>query len=111
MSILVGIGIDDGIFLVCLARHARRHAFDFSTLLDRFRSVCHAMLVTSATTILAFGSLVFTSTPAIQTLGIITAVGVVGCLLSTVVVLLPILLLIHPRLDGHEVSPSHGAST
>lgn len=108
--LLVGIGIDDGIFLVCLARHARRHAFDLSTLLDRFRSVCHAMLVTSATTILAFGSLVFTSTPAIQSLGIITAVGVVGCLLSTVVILLPILLLIHPGPHGPDGTPSPGTS-
>lgn len=94
--LLVGIGIDDGIFLVCLARHARRNSFDLETLLDRFRSVCHAMLVTSATTILAFGSLVFTSTPAIQSLGLVTAVGVVGCLISTLAILLPVLLLTHP---------------
>ncbi len=95
--LLVGIGIDDGIFLVCLARNARRNLFEKSILLQRFRSVFHAMLVTSATTTLAFGSLAFTSTPAIQSLGLITAIGVVGCLLATLLILLPILLLVHPE--------------
>ncbi|MAB28643.1 MAG: hypothetical protein CMJ53_05090, partial [Planctomycetaceae bacterium] len=59
----------------------------------------------------AFGSLVFTSTPAIQTLGIITAVGVVGCLLSTVVILLPILLLIHPAPHDDSGTPLQATPT
>ncbi|MAJ46201.1 MAG: hypothetical protein CBC35_02770 [Planctomycetes bacterium TMED75] len=96
VPLLIGIGIDDGIFVVSIALHGRRNAVGRDALLSRFRSVCHAMLVTTATTALAFGSLVFTSTPAIQSLGVVTAVGVLGCLASTIAVLLPILLLLHP---------------
>ena len=95
--LLMGIGIDDGIFLVFLALQGRRNSVGRDVLLSRFRSVCHAMMVTTATTALAFGSLVFTSTPAIQSLGVVTAFGVVGCLIATIAVLLPVLLLLHPR--------------
>jgi hypothetical protein len=94
--LLIGIGIDDGIFVVFLALQGRRNSVDREALLTRYRSVCHAMMVTTATTALAFGSLVFTSTPAIQSLGVVTAVGVLGCLISTVAVLLPVLLLLYP---------------
>lgn len=95
LPLLVGIGVDDGVFLVSLARRARREGTSGAVLVARYRAVCHAVLVTSATTILAFGSLLFASTPAIRSLGRLTVIGVAGCLVATLLTLLPILLLRH----------------
>ena len=100
LPLLVGIGVDDGVFLVSVARRARRDNVSLADLTARCRPVLHAVLVTSATTMLAFGSLVLTSTPAIRSLGRLTAVGVGGCLLATLLMLLPILLLRHGH--GHS---------
>ena len=99
LPLLVGIGVDDGVFLVSVARRAQREGVSSADLVARCRAVCHAVLVTSATTMLAFGSLVFTSTPAIRSLGRLTAIGVGGCLVATLFMLLPILFLRHRH--GH----------
>lgn len=88
LPLLVGIGVDDGIFLVSIARARRRDRGDVAQGLS---AACHAVMMTSVTTTLTFGTLAFTSTPAIQSLGRIMAVGVTASFAGAVFLLVPIL--------------------
>ena len=92
LPLLVGIGVDDGIFLVSLVRSRRRPGHVGPELIHRLGTACHAVLMTTLTTIVTFGTLVFTSTPAIQSLGIMLTIGMVACLIGTLFLLAPILM-------------------
>ena len=99
LPLTLGLGVDDGIFLVHLARGVRRASetptagVTPATLEAAAAAPVHAVLVTSITTIAAFGSLWFTRSPAIASLGLLSAVGVSACLLVSVFGLLPALAL------------------
>lgn len=91
LPLLAGIGVDDGIFLVSIAtRH--RHEHDHKRLLDELAASCHAITMTSLTTVLAFGSLMFTRTEAIRSLGFVLAIGMLACWVASVFLLAPILI-------------------
>ena len=84
LPLLVGIGVDDGVFL---AGHARKGGAEAVAALG---NSLHAVTVTSVSTAAGFGSLLFTSTPAIQALGGTLAAGVAACWLASVLVVLPL---------------------
>ncbi|BAM02721.1 MMPL family transporter [Phycisphaera mikurensis] len=86
LPLLVGIGVDDGVFLVA---HARRGGAEAAAALG---NSLYAVTVTSVSTAAGFGSLLFTSTPAIRTLGGTLAAGVAACWLASVLVVLPLVL-------------------
>jgi len=88
--ILVGIGVDDAIFLI---NSYRRHLQSPEQLLRSFTASAHAIIMTSLTTSAAFGSLTFTSTPAIQSLGRMMAIGVLACLFGALLLLIPTLII------------------
>ncbi|MCH9001430.1 MAG: MMPL family transporter [Planctomycetes bacterium] len=93
LPLLVGIGVDDGIFLVSLTK--RRNGSDTAgstAASGPLAPACHAVLMTTLTTVLTFGTLAFTSTPAIRSLGIMLAIGMVCCLAGTLFLLAPILM-------------------
>ncbi|MFA9477679.1 RND family transporter [Phycisphaerales bacterium AB-hyl4] len=94
IPLLAGIGVDDGIFLMSIARryHGRGKA-----MLEQFAASCHAITMTSVTTLLAFGSLLLTSTPAIQSLGLVLATGMVACWFASLFLLMPLLIVTHRR--------------
>ena len=89
LPLLIGIAVDDGIMLVSIARRCRlsREAAE-----EQLSASSHAVIVTSLTTVLAFGTLMFTNTPAIQSLGRLTALGMVAALLASLFLLVPILV-------------------
>lgn len=89
LPLLVGIGVDDGIFLVTIARRQRTHR---EAMVNELAASCHAITMTSLTTAVAFGSLVLTRTPAIQSLGGVLAVGMIGCWVGSVFLLAPLLV-------------------
>lgn len=91
LPLLCGIGVDDGIFMVTIARRYR--GSPPVELASHLRASTHAVIVTSLTTMLAFGSLTFTSMPAMQSLGWMTAVGVGACLVGTLGLLVPLLMI------------------
>ncbi|MCO6437622.1 MAG: MMPL family transporter [Phycisphaerae bacterium] len=91
LPLLVGTGVDDGIFLVSIARHSRRQRELHSASVRNLASGCRAVIMTSLTTVLTFGTLVFTSTPAIRSLGTMMALGVTIAVLGAVGVLAPLL--------------------
>lgn len=92
LPLLVGIGVDGGIILVSIARRCRLAGAGRETLAAQLGASCHALAVTNGTTILAFGSLTFTSMPAVQSLGRLTAVGMGATLVATLFMLAPILI-------------------
>jgi predicted RND superfamily exporter protein len=92
MPLLVGLAVDNGIFLTGLARDAVRRGQGPAALAGTFAASGHATIVVSATTILAFGSMVFTSVPAIGSLGRVFAVGITASLVSAFFLLMPLLL-------------------
>jgi predicted exporter len=89
LPLLVGIGVDDGIFLVTIARVARGR--DSENLINKLSAACHAVSMTSLTTMLTFGTLAFTSTPAIRSLGILMFMGVMASLVGAIALLVPLL--------------------
>lgn len=95
LPLLAGLGVDDGLFLVSIARDARRRGLDRTQLIAALSSSAQAVTLTSATTALAFGSLMLTGVPAIRSLGIVMAVGIVACLLLSVCTLAPLLVMLH----------------
>ncbi len=78
LPLLVGIGVDDGIFLTMVSRRAKQLRHSRKETIDALSTSCHAIGMTSLTTLLTFGTLAFTSTPAIQSLGLLLAIGVIA---------------------------------
>lgn len=81
--LLVGVGVDDGIILVSLARASRGP--------ELLAVGCHAVIMTTLTTVLSMGTLAFTSTPAIQSLGVMMAISMTACLFGSLFLLTPLL--------------------
>lgn len=96
LPLLAGLGIDDGVFLVTVARSARKRGEASAKLLRQLAASAQAVTLTSATTALAFGSLVLTGVPAIRSLGIVMAIGILACWAVTVLALAPLLIQAHP---------------
>jgi uncharacterized protein len=90
--LLIGINIDYGIFLVSLARAAKERRAPAGELIAEIGTSCHAVIVCAMTTLLGFGSLIFTSIPAVRSLGIAVSIGVTSCLLATLFYLAPLLV-------------------
>lgn len=84
LPLILGIGIDDGVHVV----HDFRNQESEYTLSD---STASAVLLTSLTTMVGFGSLMLASHLGLQSLGRVLTIGV-SCCLFTSLVLLPALL-------------------
>jgi len=82
LPMILGIGIDDGVHIV------HRWRIEGSKKVNKiFASTGKAILLTSATTMLAFGSLVFSIWRGFGSLGGAMFIGVGACFLSTVIIL------------------------
>jgi predicted RND superfamily exporter protein len=79
VPILFGIGIHDGL-------HSA-HGVDERGIGKSVREAGAALFLTGGTTVLGFGSLVFSSIPGLQNSGILVAIGVSACWLATVLIL------------------------
>jgi uncharacterized protein len=88
LPLLMGINTDYGIFMVS---HAGR-LHDRDALRTALTASAHAIVLCSVTTFFGFGSLAFTSVPAIRSLGWAVGVGVSTCVLATLLLLMPVLL-------------------
>jgi predicted RND superfamily exporter protein len=98
IPLIVGIGIDDGVHLYHRVRHDR----------DLGQALTHAgkpIILTSMTTGIGFGSLLLSVHRGIWYLGFTTAIGIVACLIASLV-LLPALVAIF---DERTLRPSSSA--
>ncbi|HZW05673.1 MAG TPA: MMPL family transporter, partial [Phycisphaerales bacterium] len=89
IPLLDGIAVDAGVFLVSVYR---AHGSNRSELLGHLRSTTHAVLLSVGTTVTAFAALCFTHTPAVRSLGFVSAVGIVASGVGALLLLMPILI-------------------
>jgi len=82
LPLIIGIGIDDGVHIL----HRWRHEGP-GKIRVVFASTGKAILLTSLTTMFAFGSLVFSAFPAFGQFGGALFLGVGACFLTTAIIL------------------------
>jgi predicted RND superfamily exporter protein len=104
VPIIIGIGIDDGVHII--HRYNVEGADAHSTV---FASTGRAILLTSLTTMLAFGSLWFASMAGIGDLGVVLFIGVGSCFVATALVI-PVLAGMgrHIAVRREEATPKSG---
>ncbi|HMB96283.1 MAG TPA: MMPL family transporter, partial [Tepidisphaeraceae bacterium] len=88
VPLLVGIDVDYGIFLISVARRSESR----SELFANASATGLAVVLCAAATVLGFGSLAFTSVPAVRSLGWAVAIGVTSCAIASLFFLFPLLL-------------------
>jgi predicted RND superfamily exporter protein len=92
LPLIIGIGIDDGVHIMHRWRHEGK-----GKIRTVFSSTGKAILLTSLTTMLAFGSLIFSIYPAWGMFGGALAIGVGACFLTSVIILPGVLGFIESR--------------
>ena len=80
IPLIIGIGIDDGIHIM------HRYLIE-KNIMTVFRSTGKAILLTSLTTMLAFGSLWFSTYRGLGSLGIALFIGSATCFLATILII------------------------
>ena len=98
--LLIGIDVDYGIFLVALARLRQVRRDRAAEVIARISPVCHAVVMCAVATIIGYGSLMWTSVPAIRSLGFAVAVGIGACLFCVLFLIVPIFLRLSHGNDG-----------
>lgn len=99
VPLIIGIGIDSGVHIVHRWRQGTAPA-------DVAGTAGKAVALSSLTTMASFGSMVFAEHRGMQSLGETLLLGMVACLILSVIAL-PALLALHERLTG--VTPGRGA--
>jgi len=90
IPLLLGITVDAGVILVAFwAARSPGKPVDFG-------SSVQAVLAASATTLVGFGAVCLSSTPAIRSLGMLTCFGVVGSAVGSLLILVPLLAMRTP---------------
>ncbi|MFH1726919.1 MAG: MMPL family transporter [Pseudomonadota bacterium] len=84
LPLIIGIGIDDGVHLV------HRYNIEGPDNKIIFSSTGKAILLTSLTTMIGFGSIIITPHRGMASMGIILVIGVGACFLTSVLILAPI---------------------
>lgn len=82
LPLIIGIGIDDGVHIMHRWQHEGK-----GKMMTVFSSTGKAILLTSLTTMLAFGSMIFSVFPAWAWFGGSLFIGVGACFLTTVIIL------------------------
>jgi hypothetical protein len=103
LPLIMGIGIDDGVHLVHDFRRQQRQPGNAPYRVGA--STASAVLITSLTTMVGFGSLMISDHRGMQSLGRVLTVGVACCLFTSLVMLPALLALIarrETRLAGAE---------
>jgi hypothetical protein len=93
VPIILGIGIDDGVH--ALHRFRGEVGYGPRRVFDSFRFVGRAILLTSLTTMVGFGSVAFYEMRGMASFGIVLLMGVGACFVATVFVLPPLLRVFH----------------
>jgi len=82
LPLIIGIGIDDGVHILHRYRIEGKDGIN-----SVYRSTGKAIIITSLTTMIAFGSLVFASYGGFDSMGLALFIGVVMCLFASIFVL------------------------
>lgn len=99
VPIILGIGIDDGVH--ALHRWRKETSLGAQRVNDAYRHVGRAILLTSLTTMIGFGSIGLYEMPAMSSFGIVLFLGVGFCFLASIIVLPAIMrVLLRDRKKG-----------
>lgn len=90
LPLVLGIGVDDGVHLI----HRRRALPDVGSALS---SVLRALVLTTATTVAAFGALGLAAHRGMQSFALVMVIGAIGCLAATTLVLPALITLVWPQ--------------
>jgi predicted RND superfamily exporter protein len=89
LPLLAGIAVDAGLFLLA-ASPERSSAHTWEPW--RLRATVHAVILSTTTTSLAFLTICLSHTPAIRSLGLLSAVGTMASGIGAIVLLMPLLV-------------------
>jgi predicted RND superfamily exporter protein len=103
LPLIVGIGIDDGIHIVHHWRHDSKEKLP--AILNR---IGRAIVLTSLTTTIGFGSLVSSHYPGLRSIGWVTALGILTCLLAALFLLPAVLAWIDAKRTASRKVKGHG---
>ncbi len=110
LPVILGIGIDDGVHAIHRFREVDRHGQE--RVFDAFRFVGRAILLTTLTTMIGFGSLGFQAHVAMASFGIVLMIGVGACFVCTILFLPAVLrLLVGQNLRSAPVRTTATLST
>jgi len=98
VPIILGIGIDDGVHALHRFRHQR--GSPEKRVYDTFRFIGRAILLTSLTTMIGFGSVAFYSMRGMASFGLVLFLGVGACFIATITMLPPLLRLVDRTRSG-----------
>lgn len=99
LPLLLGIGVDSGVYVVHDYRSQAAGSYRISS------SIINAILLTSLTTMVGFGSMIISSHQGLSSLGLVLTVGVGSCLFISLVPL-PALLTLLDRMRLKAVPPT-----
>ncbi|MDB5319166.1 MAG: hypothetical protein JWN40_797 [Phycisphaerales bacterium] len=108
IPLLIGIDVDYAVFVVNAARLRRKSPPEMFEV--QLASSCHSIIVCTGATFLGFGSLIFTSVPAIRSLGLAVAVGVFTCLIATIFCLLPLVAPLRRNETADAIATAEGVT-
>jgi predicted RND superfamily exporter protein len=98
--LLIGIDVDYGIFLVSAARRdGGMRGLSLQQMIERLAPSASAVILCAATTFIGFVTLVWTSVPAVRSLGVAVSVGVLTCAAATFLFVTPALVWLARRRD------------
>jgi predicted RND superfamily exporter protein len=89
IPMIVGIGLDDGVHFTNTYRQSRP-----AQRLKGLMRTGRAVVLTSLTTLIGFGSITLSHYPGLQSMGMVSVIGITACLLATLVILPPLFHLI-----------------
>ena len=102
IPLILGIGIDDGVHI--LHRYRVEGAGNIRTV---FTSTGKAVMLTSLTTMLAFGSLIFATYRGLGSMGSALFIGVGTCFLTSIIILPALLTLVEKSLERRSQGGMH----
>jgi predicted RND superfamily exporter protein len=95
--LLIGIDVDYGIFVVSAIRRQDVRTLSRRQVAARAVPAAAAVVLCALSMILGFGSLVFTSVPAVRSLGVAVTAGVVSCVAGALLLVVPLVMLTRPE--------------
>jgi predicted RND superfamily exporter protein len=97
--LLIGIDVDYGIFIVSAARRGGLRGLSDEQIVEKLAPASSAVILCAATTFIGFSTLIFTSVPAVRSLGAAVAVGVATCAAATFLLVAPALVWLTRRAE------------
>ncbi len=96
LPLIIGIGVDNGIHIVHRFKDDNGSG-NGATISPVFKSTGKAIILSSLTTTIGFGSLMVASHRGIHSIGVLLTIGVISCMIASLTVLPAMLQFLHQR--------------